>query len=171
MAYVALWCTLLLSGVLGASAVGKARSRDAFVAFTGAVRTVGGIPARWSRPAAVAVVAAESTLAVLLLVGPARRLAAGGALLLLAAFTAVLARMLARRDQRPCHCFGSGDAPVAARHVVRNLLLAAGASVVAAVPGFPVDIGPLLVCLPAVIAVVGMVVMLDDLALVLRRPS
>ncbi|WP_282692498.1 MauE/DoxX family redox-associated membrane protein [Streptomyces sp. CC208A] len=127
MGYVLLSCRLLLGVVFAVSAVGKLRGATAFRAFEGATRSMG-VPGRFARPVAVAVVGAECAVPVLLAVGPAGAPGIGLALVLLAAFTVGIAGVLRRGTRTSCACFGASSAVIGRRHLVRNglLLLCAG---------------------------------------------
>jgi uncharacterized membrane protein YphA (DoxX/SURF4 family) len=82
---------------------------------------------------AVAVPVVELGLAVALLVAP--RAGAAGALVVLVAFTAFLARAVARGTDVGCGCFGSASAErVSAVDLLRNALLAAAAVVALGAP-------------------------------------
>ena len=80
-----------------------------------------GVPRRFARAFAVAVILMEATVAVcMLLGGPVLPVGIGLAAVLLLLFSAVLARALARGVGASCHCFGSGSTPVSRTDLVRN---------------------------------------------------
>jgi uncharacterized membrane protein YphA (DoxX/SURF4 family) len=138
VAYALLAVRLLVGIVFAASATGKLRGAAAFRGFEDSARSMG-VPARLSRPVAVAVVAGECAAVVLLTLGP------GGApgfvltLLLLAAFTVGIVRTLRTGTKASCACFGASTAPIGRRHVIRNgvLLVLAGFGLAAALAGTP----------------------------------
>ncbi len=112
----------LLAAVFLVAAVGKLLdrpgSRRAFVEF--------GVPERLSWPLAVALPAAELTVALALLPQATARWGALGALGLLLAFTGAIAYNLARGRRPDCHCFGQlYSAPAGRGTLVRNGALAA----------------------------------------------
>ncbi|MER7009630.1 MauE/DoxX family redox-associated membrane protein [Dactylosporangium sp. NPDC000555] len=170
------WCIrLLICGVFAVSAIGKLRGRGALVAFTGAVRELTGLGSRPARVAAVATVAAESLVAVAVLVPAVHRVALACAVLLLGAFVLVLARVLRAGRAVACRCFGRGAAPVAARHVVRNVVLAAlaGLALAADLLAGPAAVEPagLALCLLVAAVSVAFVALLDDIAVLLTPIS
>lgn len=183
MQYAALTCRLLLIGIFVVSAAGKLRTRRSFAGFAEAAARLGRIPARFAAPVAVAVVAAEAGTAVLLalpLLPPVHGAAPGAAVAgfaaagaLLLGFTAALAAALLRGDAAPCRCLGATAEPVARRHVARNLVLAACAAAGAATTGEAAPVSPAAaaLCLLGAAVAVGAVVLLDDLAHLLRPPS
>jgi uncharacterized membrane protein YphA (DoxX/SURF4 family) len=88
--------------------------------------------ARFGLPRAGAVVLPwlEVVVGALLIAQFGGRATALAALVLLVAFTAVVARRVARHDDVPCACFGAlSSAPVTIRTVARNLVLVALAAV------------------------------------------
>jgi hypothetical protein len=87
---------------------------------------------------------------------------------LLAAFTVVLIRARRRAPGLACHCFGAGTAPVAGRHVVRNLLLLAAVALGASGPAGAVNPAGFALCLLVAAVSVAAVALLDDLAALLR---
>lgn len=108
---------LALAAVLALAAWSKARD------LAGTAASFRGL--RLPAPAllAIAVPAVEALTAAALVVRPA--LAAWVALALLVAFTVVIGRAMARGDDVPCACFGSGATrPVGAGDLVRNAGLA-----------------------------------------------
>ncbi|MET8454277.1 MauE/DoxX family redox-associated membrane protein [Streptomyces sp. NPDC005209] len=131
---------ILLGLVFLCSLAGKLRGAAAFLEFRAAVSQLAPALRRIRKPVAVLVVAAEA-LAVVTLALP-ETVAAGFTVsaALLAAFTAGLLGVLRRGATTPCGCFGR-SAPVAPRHVVRNIVLGfvalAGLGVQLATPGTP----------------------------------
>ncbi len=181
MEYVTLTCRLLLAGVFLVSAAGKLRSRAAFAGFAETTARLGGVPAALSAPVAAVVAAAEAVTVVLLVLPvlplardavPAATALVGflpaGALLL--AFTIVLVAALLRGAATPCRCFGRAQEPVAWRHVWRNLVLLICAAVGAAGASSAAQVAPpaAALCLLGAAVAVGAVVLLDDLAHLLR---
>jgi uncharacterized membrane protein YphA (DoxX/SURF4 family) len=120
-------CALVLAAVL----VWAGAAKLARPATTAASFEALGVPA--PRALARAVPVAELALSAALLAAP--RPGAAASLAVLAAFTAVLARALARGTTAGCACFGSPSAePVSASDLVRNGLLAALALTALAAP-------------------------------------
>jgi hypothetical protein len=102
---------LLLAGAL------KARDRS----WPAAARRFG-LP----RVAAVGLPWVEVVLGALLVAQFGARTTALAALVLLVAFTAAVARRVARHDDVPCACFGAlSAAPVSGRTLARNVVLVA----------------------------------------------
>lgn len=122
--------SIVLAGVFAVSGTAKARDLDGTTTAAGSL----GVPASLARLVAHLLVVLELALAAALLVGllvPAlRRVAAIGSVLLLGAFIVAMARTL-RRGQAPvCRCFGAlSERPISAETIVRNLALAALATV------------------------------------------
>ncbi|MGW6915141.1 MauE/DoxX family redox-associated membrane protein [Kitasatospora sp. NPDC054939] len=173
---VLLICSFTVAGVLAGSALGKLRAR---AQARDAVRALTGLTGRRAAGTATALVTAEAALAVALLVPVLRSAAAVGAVLLFAAFTAALVRVLRAGTRVACACFGRAAAPIAPRHVVRNLLLLA-ASLAVPLLGPPAGAGsgsgeapgPAVVLLAAGAAAlpVLLVVFLDEAVDLLRPP-
>jgi hypothetical protein len=120
---VARAAALALSAVFAVAAVAKVLHHGATVRSFGAL----GLPVPGVLSIAVPVV--EAALAVSLLTWPA--VGAWASIALLVAFTAVLARAVARGVDAPCACFGSargsgdGGESVSSVELVRNAMLAA----------------------------------------------
>jgi thiol-disulfide isomerase/thioredoxin len=119
---------LILAGVFGVAAVGKLRdlrsSSRALNHF--------GVPAVLAKPAGVLLPAAELVVAVALLSGATSRIGAAGALLLLMLFAGGISATLLLGRAPECHCFGSfGSETVGWRVLVRDLLMAAVAFLIA----------------------------------------
>lgn len=98
------------------SAGSKLRSRSAFMEFAWSLRPL----VRRVRPTAVALVAAELTVAPALVVLPVWGLCAACALLLV--LTAGVVVIVRRRLTVRCRCFGAAG-QLGVRHLVRNLVL------------------------------------------------
>ncbi|MBL1101797.1 MauE/DoxX family redox-associated membrane protein [Streptomyces coffeae] len=113
---------VLLGLVFLCSLAGKLRGAVAFLEFRAAVGQLAPALRRVRKPVAVLVVVAEA-LAVTTLAVPTTA-AFGFALSasLLTVFTVGLVGVLRRGATTPCQCFGR-SAPVAPRHVVRNIVL------------------------------------------------
>jgi thiol-disulfide isomerase/thioredoxin len=112
----------LVAGV--AKLLDREGSRKAALSF-GVRRPLAGV-------VAIALPLAEIAIAVLLLPAATRWWAAVGALALLLAFSAVIARAMARGEAPECHCFGQlHSAPAGWRTLARNLVLAGMAALVA----------------------------------------
>lgn len=124
---------VLLAGTFVIALPGKLRDFDGFV---GTVANYRLLPGAWARPAAFLTVSGEIA-AVSLLLPPATR-PVGGALaaLLLAVFTVAIGINLARgRRTIDCGCFrGLLRERLTGWHIVRNVVLSAGAILLATVP-------------------------------------
>ncbi len=146
MSHLLLFSAIATALAFVLSSAGKATN---LAAFERAVRDLRLVPPRLTKPVALAVLAAESTVVALIVLGgivPGTALLRTGFLLalgLLVLFTAVLLTALARRLGTSCACFGSTTKPVAGWDVVRNggLLLCAGAGYWSA--GAPLAVLPL----------------------------
>ena len=132
MVHLLLFSAVTTALAFALSSAGKATSR---AAFERAIRDLRLVPPRLTKPVALGVLAAESTVVALIVLGgivPGTALLRAGFLLalgLLVLFTAVLISTLARRLVTSCACFGATTKPVSGWDVVRNggLLLCAGA--------------------------------------------
>jgi Methylamine utilisation protein MauE len=124
MTTIELACRTALCLVMAIAAAGKLRAPGELVA---AMRAMA-LPASISTPAGAALVAfAElSAVAALVLVPVAGYVIVIG---LLVAFTAGLARAIARRTTASCRCFGATAQPIGRAHIVRNVLLLAIAAI------------------------------------------
>ncbi|WP_084959692.1 MauE/DoxX family redox-associated membrane protein [Thermoactinospora rubra] len=127
MAFVVLACQGLLAVVFLASSVSKLRSGPALRAFSASLIAMRLAGRSRAGSVALAVAVAEAAVPVLLMVPPARKAGFAAAAVLLVALTAAVAVVLARGTAQPCRCFGGSAAPLAGRHLVRNLVLLAGA--------------------------------------------
>ncbi|GAA1631860.1 TlpA family protein disulfide reductase [Catellatospora bangladeshensis] len=170
---------LLLAGVLAFSAGAKLLDPGAYAAFRASLPANLRLPERLAGPLAAAVVTAEAVLAGLLALAVAVPALAPGALLattaLLTTFTAALAAMVRRGVRQACHCFGTATRPPGPADVVRNLvLLAVSASATAAAwpapPPPPAPNGAAMPHLPAILALLAAVCVLNTglIVLVLR---
>jgi thiol-disulfide isomerase/thioredoxin/uncharacterized membrane protein YphA (DoxX/SURF4 family) len=91
-----------------------------------------GVPERLATPLGTLLPFAEATVAALLLFGGTARAGAIGALALLVAFSAGIARAMARGEAPDCHCFGQlHSEPAGPRTLARNLSLAGLAAIAA----------------------------------------
>ncbi len=125
---LALIARLLLAAVFAVAALAKLRDREGTRGSLGDF----GLPARLTGFGALALPVAELAAAALLIPEPTARIGALLALALLLAFTAAVARSLARGEQPDCNCFGGvHSAPVSRLTLVRNVALAAVAAAVA----------------------------------------
>ncbi|MEU4338750.1 MauE/DoxX family redox-associated membrane protein [Micromonospora lupini] len=166
---------LLLALVFLAAVVGKLRTRAGFAEFVGSVGQFG-VPARWAPPVARFAVAAEAAVVVLLAVGrtaPAGLVLAAG---LLGVLTAAIVGALRRGARPACRCFGVGAAPIGARHVTRNVVLAVVALLGllgwATAAGPPPSAPTVLLAVGVAVPLAAVVVRLDDLvALFAPTPS
>jgi peroxiredoxin len=119
---------LVLAVVLGAAGVAKLRDRGA----TAEALAAFGAPGRSLTTLALVLPIAELLIAGALLPRRAAWWGALAALALLAAFTAAVARALARGQRPDCRCFGQlGSSPIGAWTLVRNGALLALAALVA----------------------------------------
>jgi hypothetical protein len=134
---IAVLARLALCAVFVVSAGSKLASGQARTAFAEAVTGFGAVPARWSRPAAGAVVLVEAALAAGLCVNSLSRLALWAAAAVLLAFALALGTGLRRGLLMPCACFGASHAPAGRVEIWRNGLLAA-----LAVAGAALDTAP-----------------------------
>lgn len=174
MGYLVLFSRCLAGMVFAVSAVGKLRSRRAFGGFASWVAELPVLPA-WARRAAAVLMAGAEAAAVLLLTLPwtvPAGLALAAAALAVFACGAVL---VARAGVRvPCQCFGTSQAAIGIRHVVRNAVLcfvaAAGAAAAVIEPAAPRPAGVALT-LGAAIVTALVVVFLDDLAALFADPA
>lgn len=119
---------LLLTAVFAVSGIAKLLDRE------GTRRAVEGfgLPGSLVGPVAFGLPLAECAIAVTLVPGTAARAGAFAAIVLLAAFMIGISINLAQGRRPDCQCFGQlHSAPVGPSTLVRNLVLATGAGVVA----------------------------------------
>ncbi|MFC1403028.1 MULTISPECIES: MauE/DoxX family redox-associated membrane protein [Streptacidiphilus] len=171
--YLVLCCDLVLAGVFATSAASKLRSHRARSAFVRSLDPLLGLRGRAASVTAAAVALLECAAASLWALPGAGRIGPALSVLLLGGFTGALSLTLRQGTAAPCNCFGASQAPVAVRHIVRNLLLMALGLVAALHPGpdtapWRVPAAALLLCLLAASAPVVAVARLDDLAELLR---
>ncbi|MFD1322750.1 MauE/DoxX family redox-associated membrane protein [Micromonospora sonneratiae] len=167
MAYVELAGRCLLGLVFLVAVTGKLRSRTAFDDFVASVAQFGLLPERWLPLTARLVLTGEAGIVLLLALPatvPAGYALAIGVLGILSAgmLTAV------RRGRRPaCLCFGAAGVPIGARHVARNLLLAAiaagGLVASVATSGSPMRPAAALLAVATAVPLAALVVRLDDI--------
>ncbi|MFI6780637.1 MauE/DoxX family redox-associated membrane protein [Micromonospora sp. NPDC050276] len=169
---------LTLAGVLAVSAIAKVRSRMSFRAFAEAIAELRVAPMRWSRPVAMASIAAEISVLALLLWPGSTIVGLAAAVLLFGAFTVVLARAVRRGSTAGCHCFGPTNTPVAWRHVVRSAFLASAAAgaligtiTLPAISPRSLEPPHLILALSLAGFIVATLVRLDDLTWLLRGAS
>ncbi|MEV4481413.1 MauE/DoxX family redox-associated membrane protein [Micromonospora coxensis] len=127
-------CRLAVGVLFAISAIGKLRSRHAFGAFESEVRGMKVLPARWVRPAALAVCLLEAAVVASMAASataPAGMAVAG---VLLTTFSVAITSARRNGTDARCHCFGFRSGRFGRRHVLRNLALTAmcAAGVVAA---------------------------------------
>ncbi|BAU87942.1 hypothetical protein SLA_7076 [Streptomyces laurentii] len=119
-------CQVFIGVVFLISFIGKVRTRERYADFVKAAgELAAGLPAKASAPM---VVAAEAAIVILVAI-PATAVAGfvlASALLL--AFTASILVAVRRRRRVLCQCFGTSSVPVGPVHVLRNLVLPAGAA-------------------------------------------
>lgn len=171
MQYVLLAVRCLLCVVFLAAVVGKVVGHGAFSSFCRSLHEMRLLPAELVRSVAAAIVAAEA-LVCLTLVLPVRHAAAVGltaAAVLLSVFTGGIALVLSRGTDARCRCFGSADAVVGVRHLLRNAgltVLAVTALVLPAIAPFPIGgVRPAGAVVAVAAGAVGaaLIVMLDDI--------
>lgn len=157
-----------LALVFAVAAVGKIRAR---ADFEGSVRAMVGVPAPYAPRLAGAVIVGEFVAAALLCVprvGPVGALLAG---VLLSAFTALILRLIVRRESVACSCFGASGAPAGWVQVGRNVLLSAMAAV-GAFRWSPVPSRPgLLTVAFAAVAVAALVASLEEVIFLILPSS
>ncbi|WP_217250716.1 MauE/DoxX family redox-associated membrane protein [Streptomyces sp. AC602_WCS936] len=168
MNYVIVSSQVLLGLVFLCSIAGKVGSADAYRAFRLSVAHLAPPLRRSTKTVAPLVIAAEAAVPVALVVPTSVTAGFAAAALLLVGFAVALTGVLRRGETAACHCFG-GSEPVAARHVVRNVLLA-GVALAGAV-GRPVTRGAetgssagLLLAVGVGVLLALLTVSLDDLA-------
>lgn len=129
MSAVLLVLRLVLATVLAVAGAAKLADRPGGRAAVSGF----GVPAPLAGPIAAALPLVELAAAVLLIPSLSARAGAALALLLLLAFSAAIARSIARGEAPECHCFGAlHSEPAGPRTLARNLVLAAAAAVVLA---------------------------------------
>ena len=163
MEYVRAGCAALFAVVFAVSAVSKLRDLRGFAR---SVPDFAPIPARWVNAVAVAVVAAEAATVVLVLVPATATVGFALALGLMLAFVAGIAHALSRGRRTSCRCFGASTAPVAPRHIVRNLALAVAAVLGALAPGTALPLAGLALAALTGVVVAVLVVAMDDIAVI-----
>lgn len=126
-AYVALSCQVAVAGVFVLSFVSKVRGPSAYHEFTLSVAALSRLPRAWVRPAALALIVAEGSIALLVAVPSRGSAGVGlvGAMGLLTVFTSGIVAAMRRGSQVPCRCFGASATPLGLPHVIRNLVLLA----------------------------------------------
>jgi hypothetical protein len=123
--HVAEACRLYIAIVLLWSVAGKATT---LAGFRDTISELSGLPAAWARTAAIAVVAAEGSIAAALLMnGDPARYGMMAALILFAGFTLVIAMALLQRRAVACNCFGGQSHPISAYDLARNAVMIAAA--------------------------------------------
>ncbi|MBE1586984.1 MauE/DoxX family redox-associated membrane protein [Nonomuraea angiospora] len=139
MEYVRIGCVCLVGLVFAVTATSKLRDFQGFARSLPGLAPVSG---KAVRPLAAVVVALEALVSILVAVPTARPYGLALACGLLVTFTAAIASALRRGQRAPCRCFGTSLAPLSARHLVRNSLLIAAATLAALLPdGSPVLAG------------------------------
>ena len=118
MSILALALRFAVATVLAVAALAKARSFGEFR------RTVDALTHRAGTPIAVAVVAAEATLAALLASGVVATAVAAAALALFLGFSALSLWAVRSGVQLQCNCFGSGDRELGKDSLATSALLA-----------------------------------------------
>ncbi|WP_127497850.1 MauE/DoxX family redox-associated membrane protein [Actinoplanes solisilvae] len=122
MSYLEIVCRVTLGVTFLAAAVGKARDRSAFQAFTDSLRMFERLPARLRPAAGVATIAVELSIVALLVWRTTVPAGLVLAAVTLVVFTAAMASVERRGGHATCRCFGGSD-EWGRSQVVRNLLL------------------------------------------------
>ncbi|WP_327586835.1 hypothetical protein OHA25_07360 [Nonomuraea sp. NBC_00507] len=164
MSHIEIFARCLIGLVFCASAIGKLRGAEAFLAFERSVRDLRLLPLATIRPTARAVVGAELTVPVLVTVPYTAQAGLATTLLLLTGFTVVVVLMLRRGTPASCACFGASGAPYGRRHVVRNLVLLTVAAAGIVTPESALHPAGLAIAIVAAILASAVVVTLDELA-------
>jgi hypothetical protein len=164
-------CCWLVAVVFAISAAGKLRSAGARAAFRRSVADMKVLPSRAVGPVAAAVPIAEALTVVLLVLPPTAVYGCVLAGVLLAAFTTGILIVLRRGTRASCLCFGASERPFSARHVVRNVLLAAAALSGALLSAQPVDLPAALVAIAAGAIAALLVVTFDELLDLFGTPA
>lgn len=158
----------LLIVVFASASFSKLRARTNLLELARSLTAMGVL----ARPYAAAALAfAEAGVAVALVVPGFQLAGLWGAAALLTVLTAGTGWMLAHGVVSVCRCFGRSEAPMSARHLMRNavlLSLALSAAILASESVSGRQISPALVVAGGVGAVLGvLVVSLDDLVTLL----
>ena len=125
---------LLLAGLLLTAGIGKLLDREGGRESLRAF----GVPERLVGPVALLLPVIELVIAVGLIPPATARWAALAAAASMAVFSTVIARALMRGERVECHCFGAlSDSPAGPAALIRNLLIAVAALLVACAPGAP----------------------------------
>ncbi|MDL4777147.1 MauE/DoxX family redox-associated membrane protein [Actinomadura xylanilytica] len=172
MQYLQVGCACLIGLVFAVSAFTKVRDFEGFAASVPDLLPFGGGPAAGRasgggghvRPIASLVLVLEALAPVLLAVPATRPAGFGVALALLAAFTSAIALTLRRGRRASCRCFGASNAPLGARHLVRNGVLFTAAALGLATPGGPPVTAGLAVAVAAGAVAAILIVAFDDIA-------
>lgn len=124
----------MLAGLLLTAGVGKLLDREG---GHGALRGFG-VAERLVGPVALLLPVSELVIAVGLIPPATARWSALAAAASMAVFSIVIARALVRGERVECHCFGAlSDSPAGPGALVRNLVIAVAALLVAFAPGAP----------------------------------
>jgi uncharacterized membrane protein YphA (DoxX/SURF4 family) len=173
MSYALIAGRALVGVVFLLAAGSKMIGPGAFRAFTGSVAALQPFPrfpGRLAPALAAAVLTAELAVPVLLMAGPAAPLGAALAAVMLTGFAAVLARAIAAGRDPQCRCFGATTA--GRGHVIRNLLLAAVAVVVAfAGPAAPVHPAGVVLAIAAGTLLAALFAYADELSDLFAAPA
>lgn len=169
MAYVALTCRALVGLVFAVSAFSKLRNATAYRRFASSLARLP-VPLVGHRALPPVLAGAEAAIVVLVAVPATATAGLALAAVTLAALTAGTAVAVRRGARVSCRCFGPSQAPLAARHILRNGFLlgtalagaaGAGAAGAGTVGAHPAEI---VLSLMAAMAAGTFVVFLDDLA-------
>lgn len=153
-----------LALVFAVAAAGKVRARAEFAA---SVRDMVGVADRPAGYLADASIGAEAVTAVLLAVPATGRIGAALAGALLLCFTALILRLILRRESVACSCFGASAEPAGWLQVGRNAFLLALAGV-GGLAWSPDGLRPgLVTALFGAVAVAAIVASLDDVVFLL----
>ncbi|BAU81465.1 hypothetical protein SLA_0510 [Streptomyces laurentii] len=175
MAYLALAARCLIGIVFLVSAVSKTSSVRAFREFTESLDDMPLVPPVGKKSVALSVILAEYSVP-LLMPWPETAVQAAGFLVsagLLGVFALSIAVAVRRGKTTPCRCFGTSATPLGARHLVRNLVLAALAGLgVALVLGpasdAPAHPGGAVIAAAGGAALAALVATLDDIVQLFR---
>ncbi|MFI6689995.1 MauE/DoxX family redox-associated membrane protein [Streptomyces sp. NPDC050485] len=173
MPYAAIGIRCLIGVIFLTSAVSKVAGRRALPSFVASLHDMMLLPPWSVAPAAGGVVLAEFASCTLLLM-PQPQVAAAGlglTVLLLTVFTVAVAITVRRGTRTSCRCFGTSTTPLGARHLLRNTVLLAIATLGAiwtAGASQPLAVSRAVV--PAALGLLlgGLVTVLDDLIALFR---
>lgn len=178
MIYVEFGCRAVLAMVFLFAAANKLRGRHELAEFNIAVSAFG-VPAVWSWPIAVSIVALELAVAIAVAFDVTAGIGLCMAASLLLCFSVAIASALSRGVSTSCRCFGASTRPLGVRHIVRNAILllitaAASAKFLLSPPMTSADSwNPAFMVLAAFSAVVVALLLIafEDLAALVQPPE